>query len=143
MAQKAKSGAPDLYALLGVERSATAAQIKTSYKKLALKWHPDKHPEEEREAATEKFKEISGAYQVLSNTEKREYYDRTGRVADSDDDMRDADAFMEDLMRQFFGGGGMGDLDEFDEFVTILEGGSDKAFRKMFRDLGKQTRVKY
>lgn len=57
--------------------------------------------------------------------------------------MRDADAFMEDLMRQFFGGGDDGDLDDFDEFVTILEGGSEKSFRKMFRDLGKQTRVKF
>jgi len=44
---------------------------------------------------------------------------------------------MEDLMRQFFGGGAAGELDDFDEFVTILEGGSDKAFRKMFRDVGK------
>ena len=46
------------------------------------KWHPDKHPEDKRDEATEQFKKISGAYQVLSNDEKREYYDRTGRVAD-------------------------------------------------------------
>ena len=106
-----------LYEQLGVEREATLAQVKTAFKKLALKWHPDKHPEAEREAATEKFKEISAAYSVLSNEEKRAYYDRTGRVADDDDEMADADAFMDDILRQFFGGG-MGD--GFDEFITVL-----------------------
>jgi len=44
------------YIELDVPKSADSAQIKTAYKKLALKWHPDKHPEEERERATEKFK---------------------------------------------------------------------------------------
>ena len=44
-------------------------------------------------------------------------------------------------MRQFFGGDA-GSIDDFDEFITILEGGSDKAFRKMFREIGKQTRVR-
>lgn len=54
--------------------------------------------------------------------------------------MADADAFMDDIMRQFFGGG-MGD--DFDEIMTVLEGGSDdKAFRKMFRELGRASRVK-
>lgn len=130
-----------LYEQLGVERSATLAEIKTAYKKLALKWHPDKHPEGERDAATEKFKEISAAYSVLSNEEKRAYYDRTGRVGDDDDEMADAEAFMEDVMRQFFGGGMDGD---FDQFITVLEGGSsDKAFRKMFRELGRGARIKY
>ena len=99
MAQSNSNNKSALYEQLGIEREATIAQIKTAYKKLALKWHPDKHPESEREAATEKFKEISGAYSVLSNEEKRAYYDRTGRVADNDDDMADADQFMDDIMR--------------------------------------------
>ena len=89
------------------------------------KWHPDKHPEDQRDTATEKFKEISGAYQVLSNQEKRDYYDRTGRVADSEDDMHEADAFMDDLMRQFYTGPA-DDFDDFDQFVTFLEGGNDQ-----------------
>ena len=139
MAQK-QTNKNALYEQLGIERDSTLAQIKTAYKKLALKWHPDKHPEGERDAATEKFKEISGAYSVLSNEEKRAYYDRTGRVSEDEGDMADADAFMDDIMRQFFGGG-MGD--DFDEFITVLEGGSDdKAFRKMFRELGRNSRVK-
>ena len=138
MAQKTS---PNLYSLLEVEKTATQAQIKTSYKKLALKWHPDKHPESERDAATEKFKEISGAYSVLSNEQKRAYYDKYGRIEGSDEDMQETEAFMEDLMRQFFGGGMNTGFDDFDEFVDILEGGNDKAFRKMFRDLGRNARV--
>ena len=108
---------------------------------MSQKWHPDKHPEAQREAATEKFKEISGAYSVLSNEQKRAYYDKHGRVEGSDEDMQESDAFMDDLMRQFFGGGG-DTFDDFDEFIAVLEGGSDKAFRKMFREMGKATRIK-
>jgi len=107
---------------------------------LYQKWHPDKHPEDQRDAATEKFKEISGAYSVLSNEQKRIYYDKYGRVEGSDEDMQESDAFMDDLMRQFFGGGDA--FGDFDEFITVLEGGSDKAFRKMFREMGKFTRIK-
>jgi hypothetical protein len=55
--------------------------------------------------------------------------------------MQESDAFMDDLMRQFFGGGG-DTFDDFDEFIAVLEGGSDKAFRKMFREMGKATRIK-
>lgn len=62
------------------------------------KWHPDKHPEGQRDHATEIFKEISGAYSVLSNEQKRAYYDKYGRVEGSDEEMQEADAFMEDLL---------------------------------------------
>ena len=57
--------------------------------------------------------------------------------------MNDADAFMDDIMRQFFGGGASasGGFDDFDAFIEIIEGGNDKAFRKMFREVGKNTRV--
>ena len=54
--------------------------------------------------------------------------------------MMDADAFMDDLMNQFFGGGASG-FNDFEEFIEILEGGNDKTFRKMFRELGRATRV--
>ena len=99
-------------------------------------------PAEERDAATEKFKSISAAYQVLSNENKRAYYDRHGVVEGSDEDLRDNHSFMDDLMRQFFGGDSAGGLDDFDEFIEILEGGSDRAFRSMFRELGRAARVK-
>lgn len=66
----------DYYKILGIERNASQEEIKKQYRKLALKYHPDKNPGDK--AAEEKFKEISEAYQVLSNPESREKYDRLG-----------------------------------------------------------------
>ena len=66
----------DYYKVLGVERSATQDQIKKAYRKLAVKYHPDKNPGDK--AAEEKFKEISEAYQVLGNEDSRKKYDELG-----------------------------------------------------------------
>lgn len=68
----------DLYEVLEVDLSATDTEIKKSYRKLALKHHPDKVPEEEREAAEIKFKDICHAYEVLSDEAKRANYDLYG-----------------------------------------------------------------
>ncbi|MGB2660852.1 MAG: DnaJ domain-containing protein, partial [Candidatus Omnitrophota bacterium] len=59
----------DYYKLLGVLRDASADEIKTAYRKLAVKYHPDKNPDNKE--AEEKFKEISHAYEILSDPEKR------------------------------------------------------------------------
>ena len=64
----------DYYKILGVDRNASADEIKKAYRKLALKYHPDRNPGDK--AAEEKFKEINEAYQVLSDPEKRAKYDR-------------------------------------------------------------------
>ncbi|XP_060528187.1 dnaJ homolog subfamily B member 6 isoform X1 [Cylas formicarius] len=64
----------DYYRVLEVSKSATTVEIKKAYKKLALKWHPDKNPDNMDEA-TKKFKEISEAYEVLSDDTKRKLYD--------------------------------------------------------------------
>jgi molecular chaperone DnaJ len=66
----------DYYELLGVERTATAAELKTAYRKLAHQYHPDKNPNDQ--ASEEKFKDISEAYAVLSDDNKRTVYDRFG-----------------------------------------------------------------
>ncbi|KAF8754282.1 DnaJ protein [Rhizoctonia solani] len=67
----------DYYALLGVSKDATDDDIKKGYKKMALKWHPDRN-KGNTEAASQKFKEISEAFEVLSDKNKREIYDRFG-----------------------------------------------------------------
>jgi hypothetical protein len=64
-----------LYVVLGVERSATPAQIKKAYYQLILRWHPDKNPAPE---AIAKFREIQHAYETLSDPDKRERYDQHG-----------------------------------------------------------------
>ncbi|HRS96618.1 MAG TPA: DnaJ domain-containing protein, partial [Smithella sp.] len=68
--------AEDYYDVLGVDKKASADDIKKAYRKLALKWHPDRNPN--NKAAEEKFKKISEAYAVLSDTEKRKQYDQFG-----------------------------------------------------------------
>lgn len=67
----------DYYEVLGVNRSVSADEIKRAYRKLALKYHPDKNPDNKKEAE-EKFKEISEAYEVLSDSQKRSAYDQYG-----------------------------------------------------------------
>ena len=66
----------DYYKVLGVEKTATAEQIKKAYRKLAVKYHPDKNPGDK--VAVDKFKEINEAYEVLSDAEKRKKYDQFG-----------------------------------------------------------------
>lgn len=68
----------DYYKILGVKKNADKKEIKKAYRKLALKHHPDKHKEEEKEAATKKFEDVAEAYEVLSDPEKRRIYDQVG-----------------------------------------------------------------
>ncbi len=107
----------DYYEVLGVSKDADKREIKKAYRKLALKYHPDKNPSKEAE---EKFKEISEAYAVLSDEEKRQMYDQYGHAGidqqySSEDIFRNADfgdifrgmGFdFQDIFNQFFGGRG-------------------------------------
>jgi len=68
----------DYYRVLEVSKNATSSDIKKAYRRLALKWHPDKNPDNQ-EDATKKFKEISEAYEVLADDKRRRNFDQTGQ----------------------------------------------------------------
>eukprot|EP00997_Jenningsia_sp_PLL12_P005790 NODE_2322_length_944_cov_11.387709_g1911_i0.p4 GENE.NODE_2322_length_944_cov_11.387709_g1911_i0~~NODE_2322_length_944_cov_11.387709_g1911_i0.p4 ORF type:complete len:120 (+),score=38.22 NODE_2322_length_944_cov_11.387709_g1911_i0:507-866(+) len=70
-----KASRPDYYGLLSITSVASELEIKAAYKKAALEWHPDKHPEETREAAEKKFKDVGEALEVLTDPIKRQLYD--------------------------------------------------------------------
>jgi len=91
------------YDRLGVKPDATESEIKKAFYKLAQRWHPDKNPES-KEEAEEKFKEINEAYEVLSDKNKRETYDRFGKEGLTESGFSAGDPF--DIFSTFFGGGG-------------------------------------
>ncbi|ALC17410.1 integrase [Desulfuromonas soudanensis] len=109
--------AKDYYAVLGVQKTAPADEIKKAYRKLALKFHPDKNPGDKK--AEEKFKEITEAYAVLSDAEKRRQYDQFGesgfhqrysqediyRNFDVGDIFREFGFGTDDIFGHLFGGG--------------------------------------
>eukprot|EP01006_Ploeotia_vitrea_P061976 TRINITY_DN7979_c0_g1_i1.p1 TRINITY_DN7979_c0_g1~~TRINITY_DN7979_c0_g1_i1.p1 ORF type:complete len:236 (-),score=37.83 TRINITY_DN7979_c0_g1_i1:77-784(-) len=93
----------DYYELLGVPKTATSKEIKKAYRTLALKWHPDKNPENKQEAA-EKFKLIAEAYEVLSDDDKRRQYDSGGMDAFSGSNEEHFHfTNPDDIFKQFFG----------------------------------------
>src|SRR5260370_31072889 len=73
----AKTHQRDYYEVLGVKRTASVDDIKAAYRKCALKWHPDRHPQDKAEAEV-KFRESTEAYSVLSDSQKRQIYDTYG-----------------------------------------------------------------
>mgnify|MGYP000400645070 CR=1 FL=1 len=95
----------DYYEVLGVSKNATEAEIKKAYRKLALKYHPDKNHDDA--AAEDKFKEAAEAYEILSNAEKKQRYDQYGHAG----------------LGGGFGGGGMNMDDIFSQFGDIFGGG--------------------
>jgi len=94
----------DYYEILGVSRSAASEEIKRAYRKLAVKFHPDKNPDDPH--AEEKFKEIGEAYDVLMDADKRSAYDRFGHAAFAQGGSRGGFHDPFDIFREVFGGGG-------------------------------------
>jgi molecular chaperone DnaJ len=112
----------DYYEVLGVSKSASESEIKKAYRKMAIKYHPDKNPDDK--AAEEKFKEAAEAYDVLSNTEKKQRYDQFGHAGMGN--------------RGGFGGGaGMNMDDIFSQFGDIFGGGGGGSFESFFGGGGR------
>ena len=99
----------DYYEILGVPKASMVAEIKKAYRSLALKHHPDRVPEAEKKAAEEKFKEISEAYGVLSDPQKRQMYDQHGH-AGIDQRYTSEDIFKGADFNSVFGEEGLGDI---------------------------------
>lgn len=115
----------DYYNILGVGKNADADAIKSAYRKLAVKYHPDKQQgktEEEKKAAEEKFKEVAEAYQVLSDADKRQRYDRFGTIDGDFGGGMSADDLFRQMMHGF---GGFG----FSSFDDVFGGGGKRRMR--------------
>src|SRR6187402_948174 len=103
----------DFYEVLGVERSAGDDEIRRTYRKLALKYHPDRNPNDPE--AEKNFKECTEAFTVLSDTEKRAAYDKFGHAGlggggfdFNNAGMGDILSHFQDMFSDFFGGAGGG-----------------------------------
>ena len=123
----------DYYEVLGLARDVDADAIKKAFKKLALKWHPDRHPEGERAEAERRFKQINEAYEVLSDPEKRSRYDRFGKDWEHGQEFTPPGGARtmsrEDFERMFGGrgagagsGGGGGGFGGFSDFFSSMFG---------------------
>lgn len=120
--------AKDYYEVLGVSRSALEIEIKKAYRKLALKYHPDRAPENKKKEYEEKFKEISQAYSVLSDMNKKEQYDQYGQTFKGS-------PFEQGFSQQDFGSfyDAFGGQDIFEDL------GFSRIFEQMFGFRAKQT----
>lgn len=118
----------DYYKILGVDRKASTDEIRSAYRKLAMKYHPDKNPGDKK--AEDKFKEINEAYQVLSDEQKRAHYDRLGSAYSNfrTTGGRPGDFQWEDWFQQQQGAGQRGNVDD-------MFGGGVGGFSDFFRTI--------
>ena len=126
----------DYYDILGISKNADQAEIKSAYRKLAIKYHPDKNPDNKE--AEEKFKEAAEAYEVLSNPEKRQRYDQFGHSGGASGGYGGGGMNMEDIFSQFgdiFGGGS-----PFESFFG--GGGGQRGGRRVAKGTNLRIKVK-
>jgi len=134
----------DYYEILGVDKSASETDIKKVYRQLAMKYHPDRVPEGEKKQAEEKFKEISEAYAVLSDAEKRKLYDAYGH-AGIDSRFSEQDIFRGANFNDIFGEAGLGSIFESffggGDFADMFGGGGRGGRRRQSRGSDVETIV--
>ena len=133
--------AKDYYQILGVPRNADSEQIKKAYRKLAMKYHPDRNPNKEA-WANEKFKDINEAFSVVGDPEKRRQYDQFGTAGNVGDIFGSpyTRTTFEDLMKDF-GGSGLG-YDFLDGIFGDILKGKGFSFKKFRRGFGGPGRMK-
>ena len=131
----------DYYKTLGVERSATEKEIKTAYRKLARKWHPDLHSGDEKQKAEEQFKQINEAYEVLSDQEKRAKYDRMGANWRDGQDFKPPPDMGDFKFYTNMGGGGMGGAGGFSDFFEMFFGSGGSGSGSPFGQAGRSARA--
>jgi len=127
----------DYYEILGVTKSSTSDEIKKAYRKVAMKFHPDRNPGDH--TAEEKFKEAAEAYEVLSDSDKRAQYDRFGHSAfgaGRGGGFSGHGMNMDDIFSQF------GDIFGDDMFGSFFSGGSRSSSRRSRGTRGSNLRIK-
>ena len=128
----------DYYKILGVERSVSPEDIKKAFRKLALKYHPDRNPGNKE--AEEKFKELNEAYEVLSDPQKRTRYDQLGKSYNSWQQAGGTGSFKwDDWFSQAPRGGGA--QVEYGNLDDILGGGFSDFFTEIFGGMGGASRT--
>ena len=130
----------DYYEVLGVDKSASADEIKKAYRKMAIKYHPDKNPGDKE--AEEKFKEAAEAYSVLSDADKKAKYDQFGHagVDGAGPDFSGGFGNLNDILNDLFGGAFGGGFGGFSGFGGGFGGGRPQ--QKVYRGRDIRVRVK-
>ena len=132
----------DYYEVLGVDKSASADEIKKAYRKLAIKYHPDKNPGDKE--AEEKFKEAAEAYSVLSDADKKARYDQFGHagVEGAGPDFSGGFGNLNDILNDLFGGAFGGGFGGFGGFGGGFGGGQGQRQQRVYRGRDIRVRVK-
>ena len=139
----------DYYEVLGLQKGASADEIKSAYKKLALKWHPDRWvngTDDEKKSAEEKFKEASEAYSVLSDPDKKAKYDRFGHAGLGGGggaggfDFSGGFGNLNDILNDLFGGGG--GFGGFSGFGGFGGGRGQSSQQRVYKGRDIRTRVR-
>ena len=133
----------DYYEVLGVDRNASAEDIKKAYRKMAIKYHPDKNPDNKE--AEEKFKEAAEAYSVLSDADKKARYDQFGHagVEGAGPDFSGGFGNLNDILNDLFGGAFGGGFGGFSGFGGGFGGGrTGQRQQRVYRGRDIRVRVK-